>query len=270
MSAVSDEDGFMLEFADTHCHLDDHEHLRPAEQVERARAVGVTMIVTVGTDLASSAEAVQTANRHEGVWAVVGVHPNDSMEATPAVMECIEKLALQPRVVGIGETGLDYYREAAPADRQQWAFRQHIALAKSLDRALVVHCRDAWEDTLAMLEDEGAPERTVLHCFSGDGALAQRCATAGYFLSFAGNVTFKNAPDLRQAAAAPPLDALLTETDSPFLTPHPYRGRANEPAHVPLVARCLAQLRGLDLAELAFATATNARRAFGLSDPGAG
>ncbi|MFN2557994.1 MAG: TatD family hydrolase [Nitriliruptorales bacterium] len=258
----------MLEFADTHCHLDYHEDLRPAEQVERARAEGVTLIVTVGTDLASSAEAVQTANRHEGVWAVVGVHPNDAMEATPAVMECVEKLAVQSRVAGIGETGLDYYRKSAPVDRQQWAFRQHIALAKRLGRTLVVHCRDAWEDTLAILEDEGAPEPTVLHCFSGDAALAQRCAAAGYFLSFAGNVTFKNAPELREAAVAPPLEALLTETDSPFLAPHPYRGRANEPAHVPLVARCLAEVRGLDVTEIALATSRNARRAFGLAGSG--
>ncbi len=255
----------MLEFADTHCHLDYHEELRPAEQVERARAEGVTVIVTVGTDLASSAEAVQTANRHDGVWAVVGVHPNDSMEATPAVMQCIEKLAGQPRVVGIGETGLDYYRRSAPVDRQQHAFRHHIALAKRLGLTLVVHCREAWEDTLAILEDEGPPQRTVLHCFSGDADLAQRCAAAGYFLSFAGNVTFRNAPDLREAAAAPPLDALLTETDSPFLAPHPYRGRANEPAHVPLVARCLAEVRGLDLAQLALATSSNAQQAFGLA-----
>ncbi|MDP8927243.1 MAG: TatD family hydrolase, partial [Actinomycetota bacterium] len=159
----------------------------------------------------------------------------------------------------------DYYRESAPVSRQQWAFRQHIALARSLDRTLVVHCRDAWEDTLTILEDEGAPERTVLHCFSGDAALAERCAAAGYFLSFAGNVTFKNASELRQAAAAPPLEVLLTETDSPFLTPHPYRGRANEPANVPLVARCLAEVRGLDLDEIALATSGNARQAFGLA-----
>ncbi len=258
----------MLEFADTHCHLGYHEELLPSEQVERARGQGVTVIVTVATDLASSAEAVQTANRHHGVWAVVGVHPNDSMEATPAVMECIEKLATQSRVVGIGETGLDYYRESAPIERQQWAFRQHIALAKRLGRTLVVHCRDAWEDTLAILDDEGAPERTVLHCFSGDAVLAQRCAAAGYYLSFAGNVTFRNAPDLREAAAAPPLDALLTETDSPFLAPHPYRGRANEPAHLPLVARCLAEVRGVELSRLALATSSNAQEAFGLTDVG--
>lgn len=256
----------MLELIDTHCHLDHHEEVRPGEQVERARSEGVTTIVTVGTDLASSAEAVQTANRHEGVWAVVGVHPNDAMEATPAVMECIEKLAVQDGVVGIGETGLDYYRDWAPVEQQKWAFRQHIGLAKRLGRTLVVHCRDAWEDLLTILGDVGAPERTVLHCFSGDTELAERCAASGYFLSFAGNVTFKNASDLRKAAAATPLDALLTETDSPFLTPHPYRGRANEPAHVLLVARCLAEVRGVDLTELARATSANALRAFGLAD----
>ncbi|MDP9022303.1 MAG: TatD family hydrolase [Actinomycetota bacterium] len=254
----------MPEYVDTHCHLDHHEQLRSAEQVERARAQGVTALVTVGTDLASSTEAVQTAARHDEVWATVGVHPNDTMEATPRVMECIQRLATQPRVVGIGESGLDYYRDWASPERQQWAFRRHIDLAKAVDKTLVIHCREAWDDTLGILEEEGPPERVVLHCFSGGADLAERCAADGYFLSFAGNVTFTNAPALREAAAATPLDRLLTETDSPFLTPDPHRGQPNEPAMVPLVAACLARVHGRDLEEVAAATVTNARRAFAL------
>lgn len=254
----------MPEYVDTHCHLDHHDELRPSEQIERARVAGVTTLITVGTDLASSTEAVQTANRYPGVWAVVGVHPNDALEATTTVMERVAMLANAPQVVGIGETGLDYYRDWAPVDRQKWAFRQHIALAKDRDKALVIHCREAWDDTLAILEDEGAPDRVVLHCFSGDGELAARCADDGYYLSFAGNVTFSNAPDLREAAEATPLDQLLTETDSPFLTPHPHRGERNEPSRIPLIARCLAQVKDLDPAEVAEATSANARRAFAL------
>ncbi|HEX2028850.1 MAG TPA: TatD family hydrolase [Nitriliruptorales bacterium] len=254
----------MAEYADTHCHLDHHEQMRPAEQIERARQHGVMILVTVGTDLASSTEAVQTAGRHDGVWATVGVHPNDAMEATPQVLGRIEQLAMQQRVVGVGETGLDYYRDWAPPDRQRAAYRRHIELAKATGKTLVVHCRDAWADTLAILEEEGPPARVVLHCFSGDASLAERCSAAGYFLSFAGNVTFKNAPVLRDAAAVTPLDQLLTETDSPFLTPHPHRGSPNEPANVAQVAACLADVKGLQLEEIAAATVANARQAFAL------
>ncbi len=254
----------MPEYVDTHCHLDHHDELRPAEQIERARDAGVVTLITVGTDLASSTEAVQTANRYPDVWAVVGVHPNDALEATTTVMDRVAMLATAPQVVGIGETGLDYYRDWAPVDRQKWAFRRHIELAKERDKALVIHCREAWDDTLAILEEEGAPPRVVLHCFSGDAALAEKCAAAGYYLSYAGNVTFTNAPTLREAAEATPLDRLLTETDSPFLTPHPHRGERNDPSRVPLVVECLARVKGVETAELAAATVSNARRAFAL------
>lgn len=257
----------MPTYVDTHCHLDHHDELRPAEQIERARDAGVTLLITVGTDLASSTQAVQTANRHEGVWATVGVHPNDALEATPTVMERVAMLGSADPVVAIGETGLDYYRDWAPPDRQRWAFRHQIGLAKELDKALVIHCREAWDDTLAILEQEGAPDRVVLHCFSGDAVLAEKCAAAGYFISYAGNVTFGNAPGLREAAAATPMEALLTETDSPFLTPHPHRGERNDPSRIPLVVGCLAEAKGLDVDEVAAATVANARRAFGL--PGA-
>ena len=258
-SIVSD-----ITYVDTHCHLDHHEGLRAAEQIDRAAGADVSILITVGTDLASSAQSVQTANQHENVWATVGIHPNDSMEATPHTIDCVARLAVQPGVVGIGETGLDYYRDWAPVERQKWTFRQHIELAKEHDKALIIHCRDAWDDTLDILDDEGAPERTVLHCFSGDAELAKHCADAGYFLSFAGNVTFSNAPDLREAAAATPMESILTETDSPFLTPHPHRGESNDPSRIPLVAACLAEVKGVPVEELAAATVANARRAFAL------
>lgn len=254
----------MSTYVDTHCHLDHHDELRVVEQIERARAASVQTMITVGTDLASSTEAVQTANCHDGVWAAVGIHPNDALEATPTVMERVAMLARADRVVAIGETGLDYYRDWAPPERQKWAFRQHIALAKEVGRALVIHCREAWDDTLAILEEEGVPERVVLHCFSGDAALAEKCSAAGYYISFAGNVTFQNAPGLREAAAATPMDALLTETDSPFLTPYPHRGERNDPSRIPLVVECLAAEKGVGVEEVAAATVANAERAFAL------
>lgn len=254
----------MIDYVDTHCHLDHHEEIRASEQIARAKDAGVTTLVTVGTDLASSTEAVQTASRYDGVWAAVGVHPNDAMEATPAVIECIERLARNPNVLAIGETGLDYYRDWAPIDRQKWAFREHIRMAKELDKALVIHCREAWDDTLTILEDEGPPSRVVLHCFSGDADLADKCANAGYFLSFAGNVTFGNAGRLQEAAAAAPLEKLLTETDSPFLTPVPHRGEPNEPANVVHTTRFIAELRGEPEEEVARAISANTVRAFAI------
>lgn len=256
----------MPEYVDTHCHLDHHEGLAAAEQVERARASGVSTLVTVGTDMASSTHAVQTALRHDGVWASVGVHPNDAMEATPQVLEVIDTLAQHEQVVAIGETGLDYYRDHTTPEIQKRAFADHIALAKRHDKALIVHCRDAWEDLLEVLEAEGSPDRVVLHCYSGDPDVTARCADAGFYMSFAGNVTFRNAEDLRVAAAAVPDELLLTETDSPFLSPHPHRGKPNEPARVVLVLETLAQVRDTGTDELAALVADNARRAFALPD----
>lgn len=253
-----------MPYVDTHCHLDHHEGLSPADQVERARAAGVTTMITVGTDMASSTQAVRTAGRFDGVWAAVGVHPNDAMEATPQVLEVIERLAQDPQVVAVGETGLDYYRDWTTPAQQEAAFRAHIAIAKAHDRALVIHCREAWDDCLDILVDEGAPDRVVMHCFSGDLDVTKRCIEQGWFLSYAGNVTFGNADDLREVAAATPLDLLLTETDSPFLTPHPHRGKANDPSYVPYTLRTLADVQHRPLAEVEAAVEANARRAFAL------
>lgn len=254
-------------FVDTHCHLDHHDELAAAEQVDRARAAGVGTMITVGTDMASSTQAVRTAHRFDGVWAVVGIHPNDAMEATDAVLKVIGRLAEEADVVGIGETGLDYHRDHTTPAQQASAFRAHIDLAREHDKTLVIHCREAWDDCLTILEDHGAPDRVVMHCFSGDEAVVDRCAEHGWFMSFAGNVTFKNAEPLRSAAARAPRELLLTETDSPFLTPHPHRGERNDPSYVPLVTTQLAELHDLDVDRMAAELDRNARRAFGLPDP---
>ncbi len=253
-----------MTYVDTHCHLDHHEGLTAHDQVMRAREAGVATMITVGTDMASSTQAVATARRFDGVWAAVGVHPNDAMEATPHVLEVIERLAQDDRVVAVGETGLDYYRDHTTPEQQEASFRAHIEIAKRQDRALVIHCREAWKDCLDILVDQGAPDRVVMHCFSGDVEVTRRCAEAGWYLSYAGNVTFKNASELRASAAATPLELLLTETDSPFLTPHPHRGEPNDPSYVPLTLRTLADVRGRDVEEVRDAVVANAQRAFGL------
>ena len=256
-----------MPYVDTHCHLDHHDGLSVAEQVAKARDAGVGVMVTVGTDMASSHQAVATANRFDGVFAAVGIHPNDAMEATPHVLEVIDRLATEERCVAIGETGLDYYRDHTTPRQQAESFVAHIEMARRHDRTLVIHCREAWDDCLDLLEREGAPERVVMHCFSGDLEVTKRCVEAGWFLSFAGNVTFKNAAPLREAAAAAPLELLLTETDAPFLTPHPHRGKPNDPSYVPHTLAALAAAQGLDVDELERLVLGNALRAFALPEP---
>lgn len=248
---------------DTHCHL-------PLigsgaeEVVGRARESGVDAMVTVGIDLASSAECTRLATSIAGVWAAVGIHPNNAIEATEGVLERIRDLAEHPAVVGIGETGLDWFREGAPKVRQEESFREHIRLAKELDKALILHDRDAHDDVVRVLEDEGPPERTVFHCFSGGPDLVERCAERRWFLSFAGNVTFRNAPLLHEAARRAPVDLLVVETDSPFLSPHPHRGSPNEPCRVPITVAFLAHLHGATPDDMAAATSANAARLFAL------
>jgi TatD DNase family protein len=252
-------------FTDTHCHLTLVDGDPPADVlVARARAAQVTTLVTVGVDLASSAEAVHVASALPGVWAVVGIHPHNAIEATEHVLRRLAAVAQHPRVVGIGETGLDYFRDHSPRIAQEESFREHIRLAKELDKALVIHDRDAHDDVVAILLEERAPARTVFHCFSGDEELVRVCAEQGWYVSFAGNVTFRNAPGLRAAAAAAPLDLVVTETDSPYLSPHPHRGTPNEPARVPIVVAQLAELHGLTVEQMGLQTSANARRLFAL------
>jgi TatD DNase family protein len=251
-------------YTDTHCHLEMVEGEYPHAIVKRARAAAVETILTVGVDLASSAECTQTAGTLPGVWAVVGIHPHNAMEATAGVLDRLAQLTRHPRVVGIGETGLDYYRDHSPHGQQHAAFRAQIALAKEVDKALVIHCREAHHDVVEVLVDEGAPPRVVFHCFSGDVDFVKQCVEQGWFMSFAGTVTFRNAPALREAAASAPVELLLTETDAPYLSPHPHRGKINEPARVRLIAATLAELHGMDAAAMGQLTSANARRAFGL------
>jgi TatD DNase family protein len=253
-----------------------------------ARAAGLVRVITVGTDLESSRWSARCAAEHEAVYAAVAIHPNDTEAATapaPAsrepraphaaappsgppptadeVLAEIEALARLPRVVAVGETGLDYYRDHAAPDVQRWWFREHIKIAKRTGKALMIHDREAHADVLRILAEEGPPPRVVFHCFSGDVAMAKQCAEAGYVMSFAGNVTFTNAQPLRDAAAAAPPDLLLAETDAPFLTPVPNRGRPNAPAQVAYTLRCLAEVQGLDLADLCDTVTATAERTFG-------
>lgn len=253
-------------YTDTHCHLEMIDGEFPTDLVERARAASVRTLLTVGVDLASSAECVQTASGSADVWAVVGIHPHNAIEATPAVLERLRHLARHPRVVGIGETGLDYYRDHSPRTQQRTAFQAQIDMAADLDTTLVVHCRDAHDDVLDILE-RAAPARVVFHCFSGDPDIVARCAEQGWFMSFSGTVTFRNAGDLRDAARKVPSELLLTETDAPYLSPHPYRGHTNEPARVPLVVATLAELHGMTVEQMGQLTSANARRAFRLPAP---
>jgi TatD DNase family protein len=248
---------------DTHCHL----HLlepAPEEVVAGALAEGVGHLVDVGVDLASSRRAAANAARLPQVSATAGVHPHDAAGFTEEALGELRRLLADERVVGVGETGLDYYRDNSPRDAQRAAFAAHVRLARELDKALVVHCRDAFPDVLAVLDGEGAPPRVVFHCFAGDERAATRVVEAGWYVSFAGTVTFRNAPGLRAACAVVPLDRMVLETDSPFLSPHPYRGRPNRPGRVAVTAQTVAQVHRVAVEEVAAATTATAVAAFRL------
>ena len=245
---------------DTHCHLFlmDGE---PADVVAAAAGAGVHRMVCVGIDAETSARSLELAESFAGVFATAGVHPHTASAFDDEAGSAIEELLSSPLVVGVGETGLDYFRTLSPVEDQQRAFRTHIALAREADRPLVVHVREAWQDALAILAEERA-ERVVLHCFTGDEEVARECAARGYFLSFAGNVTYPSAEHIRRAVAAVGEDRLLTETDSPFLPPQALRGRDNAPANVFAVADALATVRGWTVERAVAATAANAGAAF--------
>jgi TatD DNase family protein len=254
------------EVFDSHCHLDAmgcRDSADVAAALARARAVGVRRVITVGDTLASSIWCAQAAAGHPDVYAAVAVHPNEVADIDEETYAALAELARQPQVRAIGETGLDYYWQRVEPAAQQAAFRRHIALAKEVGKALVVHDRDAHDDVLRLLKEEGAPQWTVFHCFSGAVEMARKCAAAGYLMSFAGNVTFKNAVALREAAAAVPLEQLLVETDAPFLTPMPYRGRPNGPYLVPLTVRLLAQVKQVDVTELCAVVTRTGEQVFG-------
>jgi TatD DNase family protein len=257
---------------DAHTHLDamaersgelaDREFVAAALQA--ARATGVARVVTVGDTLASSRWCADAAATHPDVYAAVAVHPTEIDGLTDEDYVELEGLARRPDVVAVGETGLDYYWDRTEPAAQQLHFRRHIELAKSVGKPLMIHDRDAHADVLRILREQGAPDEVVFHAFSGDEAMAHECVAAGYVLSFPGVITFRNAPGLRAAAAVVPVDQLLVETDAPFLTPQPYRGRPNAPYLLPLTVHALAAATGVPLPDLCVALATNASRVFNL------
>ncbi|MFD5709596.1 TatD family hydrolase [Streptomyces pharetrae] len=270
--------------ADSHTHLD-MQSGTVDEALRTAASVGVTTVVQVGCDVRGSQWAADTAAAYGTVHAAVALHPNEAprivrgdpdgwsrqgarepggQAALDAALAEIDRLAALPQVKGVGETGLDYFRTGPEGkEAQEMSFRAHIEIAKRHGKALVIHDREAHADVLRILKEEGAPERTVFHCYSGDAEMAEICARAGYYMSFAGNVTFKNAQNLRDAVAVAPLELLLVETDAPFLTPAPYRGRPNAPYLIPITVRAMAAVRGIEEDALATAVAANTARAFG-------
>jgi TatD DNase family protein len=264
-------------WVDSHCHLGwvgedgDGTDQDPEAQLADARAAGVEALICVGTDLESSRRAVELAGRHPEVRATVGLHPHDSSHLAEQ-WDALVALARDHAdvVAGIGEAGFDLFYEHSARDEQQVAFRAQVQLAHDLDRALVIHSRDAWDDTFAVLDDVGLPARTVFHCFTGGPAEARRALDLGAHLSFSGIVSFKNADDVRAAAALAPLDRVLVETDAPFLAPVPHRGKPNRPAWVVDVGAALAAAMDRPLEEIAAATTRNAAAVFGLpAVPGA-
>ena len=259
---------------DNHCHLDitrdGEEPVGVEEAVAAATAVGVPRIVQIGCDLSGARWAVEAAGTHDALVAGVAIHPNEAPRLAAAgrleeAVDEIERLASSSdRVRAVGETGLDYFRTGEDGvAAQHHSFRRHIEMAKRLGRTLVIHDRDAHDDVLRILDEEGAPERFVMHCFSGDAEFARACLDRGGWLSFAGTVTFRNAEPLREALRVTPRDRVLVETDAPYLTPMPYRGRANASYLVPLTMRTMAEVRGDDLAELCAAVDANTEAAFG-------
>lgn len=255
--------GLVPLLVDSHTHLDllDEE---PGQAVEEARRHGVGHLVTVGINLKSSRLAVEAAGAYAGVMAAAGIHPHDAGAIDAESIAGLEALARSPGVAAIGETGLDYYRNRAPAKEQKAAFIAQIGLARRFDLPLIVHSRDAASDTLSILEQHAGGLTVILHCFSLTDRV-EECARRGYFMSLAGNVTFPKAIELREAARAIPAHLLLTETDAPYLTPVPYRGRPNTPANVRFVTAELALLRSVDPEELAAQVLDNFQKAYKLS-----
>ncbi len=249
---------------DSHAHLDFEPFDADRETVIlRARAVGVVAVVNVGTDLESSRDSVALAEKYDFIYAAVGIHPHDAKTLTPAVREELRALARHPKVVAVGEIGLDYYRDLSPRPVQRQAFADLLTLAAELDLPVIIHCRDAWGDTLAILRDWRGTG--VMHSYSGGPEHLEEVLAMGFSIGLSGPVTYAQAPRLQAVAAAVPLDRLLVETDCPYLTPEPYRGRRNEPAYVWYVAGAVARVRGVTAEGIARATTENAARFFRLT-----
>jgi len=250
--------------ADTHAHLDLNDYDSDRSQaIVRARAAGVQFIINVGFNLETSQNAVRLAERYDFIYASVGIHPHDASSATQSVMDKIELLSANDRVVAIGETGLDYYRDHSPRDEQRRSFREHIRLARRLELPLIIHNRDALDDVLDIIDDECAGDvGGVMHCFPGDAAYAEKVVRRGFHVGIGGPVTFSRNGRLVEVARTVPRRTLLLETDAPWLAPKPHRGKRNEPAYVALVAERIAELRDMTVEDLARATTGNAMRLF--------
>ncbi len=259
----------MLSLFDTHTHLDQDEFAedRP-EVIRRAREAGVERILVVGISAESSEAAVALAQQHPGVFAAVGIHPNYAAQARPGDWQRVLKLLDHPRVVALGETGLDRHWDFTPFELQQEYFRRHLELSRQTGLPVVIHSRDCDQDILQALHQaaQSGPLRGVMHSFSSSWDVARECLQMGLYIGFAGMVTFKRNEALRAVAAQVPADRLLVETDSPYLAPVPKRGKRNEPAYVVHTAQCLAQVRGLELEQLARLTTENALRLFGRAE----
>ncbi|MGQ4552994.1 TatD family hydrolase [Dermabacteraceae bacterium CCM 9519] len=266
---------------DNHCHLDFGDRdggraLSVADQVAAAREVGIEHIITVGCSLDSARWTAQAIREHEGISGAVAIHPNDAADIARAggqsaldeALALIDELLDTPGMVAVGETGLDWFRtsrkDEVAREAQFASFRAHIDFAKKRDLPMQIHDRDAHRDVLDLLVEVGAPEKTVFHCFSGDGEMARECGEKGYYMSFSGNITFKNAPELREAVIAAPLNRILVETDAPFMTPVPYRGKVNASYLIPHTMRLIAELKEVSLEQACAAVRENTREVYGV------
>jgi len=246
-----------VRWIDNHCHLDDDS---AADVIAVAAEAGVVRFIDVGCDVAGSKASIARAEKFDCVFATVGVHPHEAKDGIAGIEELLE----HERVVAVGECGLDYYYDHSPRDQQRQVFAEQIGLAHKHDLALVIHTRDAWDETFEILDREGVPDRTVFHCFTGGADEAEAGLARGAMLSFSGIVTFKSADDVRAAAALCPLDRLLVETDSPYLAPVPHRGKPNQPANVALVGAHVADVKDVSLHQVAADTWDNAHRLYRL------
>ena len=254
-----------MRFFDSHCHLEDERFAEDfAETLERMKQGNIERCVSVGTDIKTSNQCIAIAHQHDGVFASCGVHPHEAQEAPSDYLSVISELLNLPKVVALGEIGLDYHYDFSPKDIQHKVFKEQLALAVQKDVPVILHVREAHGDVLSILKEMPKPPKAVLHCFSGSEEMAKEYVKMGFYISFAGPVTYKKAPNLWESAKAVPLDRLLIETDSPYLAPVPFRGKRNEPTHVAYVSHKLAELKGLPLEEMAEITYQNACRFYRL------
>ncbi|XCN74737.1 MAG: TatD family hydrolase [Candidatus Electrothrix aestuarii] len=253
---------------DSHCHLDMEDSQEEiSDLVDSARQSQVETIITIGIDLATSQRAVELAKTYPGVYASIGIHPHSADEGDDTTYQQLKELAKTDKVVAYGEIGLDYAKQYAPVERQRKEFARQLELAKDLQLPIIIHDRDAHEDTIQIIKEQGPfPAGGVMHCFSGDTAFAQQILDLGLYISIPGIVTFKNALDLQQVAQDIPLDRMVLETDGPFLTPAPFRGKRNRPEYLLYTAAMVAELRGISIDEIAQQTTQNTRRLFSLPE----